>query len=79
MRESEFWSSVDWAFPRGRGRSLMQDLVLSELGDATPLRALEEGMDPQRVWEAVCRSMDLPDSYFFLHRVKPEERDGLRG
>ncbi|MGO1591165.1 MAG: DUF3046 domain-containing protein [Ancrocorticia sp.] len=77
MRESEFWSAVDWTFPDGHGRSLTQDLVLSELGDRSPLQAIDDGTNPQKVWEAMCRSMDLPERYQYIHRVKPEERDDL--
>lgn len=79
MRDSEFWANVDWAFPNGRGRSLAQDLVLSQLGDKSPAQALETGANVQEVWNAMCAAMDLPESYQFLHRVKPEDRDALAG
>ena len=52
MRESEFWSAVEWTFPDGRGTSLTQDLVLFELGNKSPAQALDEGVNPQRVWDA---------------------------
>ncbi|AWE42620.1 MULTISPECIES: DUF3046 domain-containing protein [unclassified Actinobaculum] len=77
MRESEFWTAVDWTFPGGRGRSLMQDLVLSSLDGRSPLQAIDAGVNPQRVWNELCTAMDLPDSYRFIHRVKPEDRDDL--
>ncbi|MGO1714297.1 DUF3046 domain-containing protein [Ancrocorticia populi] len=77
MRESEFWSAVQWTFPDGRGTSLTQDLVLFELGDKSPAEALAEGAAPQKVWEAMCRAMDLPEWYYYIHRVKPEERDRI--
>ena len=77
MRESEFWSAVEWTFPDGRGTRLTQDLVLFELGNKSPAQALDEGVNPQRVWEAMCRSMDLPEQYYFIHRIKPAERDQL--
>ena len=77
MRESEFWSAVDWAFPGGHGRSLTQDLVLSALEERTPAQAIQAGMNPQRVWEAMCLSLDLPAQYQFIHRINPDERDAL--
>ncbi len=77
MRESEFWNAVDWAFPGGYGQSLAQDLVLSALDERSPEQAIHAGMSPQKVWDAMCESMDLPASYHFIHRVKPEERDAL--
>ncbi|MCF2705710.1 DUF3046 domain-containing protein [Arcanobacterium haemolyticum] len=78
MRESEFWSAVDWTFPGGHGRNLAQDLVLSSLGGVSPLDAVESGMNPQRVWDAMCEAMGLPEDYRFINRIKPEERDRLQ-
>ena len=77
MRESEFWANLDWVFPRGRGRSLAHDLVLSELGGLSPAEALSKGQAPQTVWDALCNAMDLPESYRFLHRIASDDRDGL--
>ncbi|MDD7384316.1 MAG: DUF3046 domain-containing protein [Actinomycetaceae bacterium] len=73
MRESEFYSALDWVFP-SQGRSLIQDLVLYSLGEQTPQEALNAGMDPQRVWDALIRAMDMPEKYRFAHRVKPDDR-----
>ncbi|MBP3223665.1 MAG: DUF3046 domain-containing protein [Actinomycetaceae bacterium] len=75
MRESEFWAAVEWAFPHGRGRSLVDDLYMSSLGGKTPAQALDEGVAPQQVWIHMCQALDLPDSYHYIHRKKPEERD----
>lgn len=78
MRESEFWASLDWVFPGGHGRSLAQDLVLSSLGGHTPTDAIESGVAPRRVWEALCEAMDLPEQYKFLNRIREEDRQALR-
>ena len=77
MRESEFWNAVDWVFPHGRGKSLTSDLVLSSLGDRSPAGAIDDGVDPQEVWIAVCDAMELPQAYHYLHRVKADERERL--
>lgn len=77
MRESEFWSALEWVYPGGHGRSLAQDLVLSSLGGVSPVQAIDSGMDPQRVWGAMCEAMDLPESYRFLNRIKVEDRDKI--
>ncbi len=78
MRESEFWNAVDWVFPGGYGRSLTQDLVLSSLGELSPALAIQSGVNPQKVWEAMCASMELPGEYQYIHRINPDERDSLR-
>lgn len=77
MRESEFWAAIDYVYPRGRGRSLAQDLVLSALGERSPQQALDDGVDPQRVWDAIVAAQDLPEHYRFIHRLKPEDRQEL--
>ncbi|MDO4888306.1 MAG: DUF3046 domain-containing protein [Actinomycetaceae bacterium] len=79
MRESEFWANLDRVYPSGRGRSIAQDLVLSDLEGLSPAQALDDGMAPQRVWDALCASMDLPDSYRFLHRLKPSAGQSTTG
>ncbi|MGV9182249.1 DUF3046 domain-containing protein [Arcanobacterium canis] len=74
MRHAEFWALLDRVFPGGRGRSIAEDLVLVEYDMLSPREAIEAGHDPQKVWEAVCDNMDLPQSYYYLHRVDPKNR-----
>ena len=78
MRESEFWGTVDWVFPHGRGKSLTSDLVLSSLGNRSPQNAIDAGVAPQEVWIAICDAMELPETYHYLHRVKAEDREQLK-
>ncbi|MCI1675980.1 MAG: DUF3046 domain-containing protein [Ancrocorticia sp.] len=78
MRESEFWNALEWVYPDGHGKSLVQDLVLSALGDMSPQAALDAGMPPRRVWEALCDAMDWPEQYRFLNRINSTDRAKLR-
>jgi len=34
--------------------------AITSLGGRTPFQALEEGVDPQKVWRAVHATLDLP-------------------
>ena len=43
-------------------RSVAQDYVLSGLGGRTVNRALADGEDVKKVWQAVCESFNVPDS-----------------
>jgi hypothetical protein len=52
----------------------MLDLVLPDLGSRTPFQALDAGVDPQRVWDAVCREMRLPEDARFPHRRSRDTR-----
>lgn len=74
MRESEFWANVDWVFGE-RGVSMAQDLALATLDERSVLQAVNDGVDPQRVWDAVCENMGFPENYRYLHRIKPDERE----
>ena len=60
MRVSEFWTLVEDEFGSAHGRSLAHDTVLLALDDRTPLQALDAGVEPKRVWLALCDAMDVP-------------------
>ena len=60
MRLSEFWVLADDVFGSLRARSLTADLVIGELDDRTCAAALEQGVEPRRVWEALCESAGVP-------------------
>lgn len=55
------------------GPSLTQDLVLEGLQDRTAQQALDDGVDPQLIWDAVCFSTDLPATQRFPHRADPKK------
>ena len=73
MRVSEFWECMDTAFG-SRGRSLAADLVLVELRSRTAVEALEAGIEPRQIWDAMCTEMELPDRYRHLHRIDAQDR-----
>lgn len=60
MRMSEFWTLVDGEFGPGRGRALVRDHVIGELGHRTPQQALDDGEDARTVWLALCVDLDVP-------------------
>jgi hypothetical protein len=43
-----------------RAAALTRDHVFAELGDRTVEQALEAGIDPRKVWLAVCEVYDVP-------------------
>lgn len=59
MRLREFSTAVDTEFGE-RGRTLVADLVLGELGGRTASEALGAGIDAGTVWIALCRATDVP-------------------
>ena len=62
MRLREFWQLVDEVFGPGYGRTLAREQVLHELGNRTPVDALEAGLQPRDVWHALCDALDVPEA-----------------
>lgn len=62
MRHTEFWSRLDHALGRARSRTWAELFVLTELRNMTTVEALESGVEPKRVWSAVWRVLELPES-----------------
>lgn len=62
MRHTEFWARLDHALGRARSRTWAELFVLTELQSMTTVEALEAGVEPKRVWAAVWRVLELPDT-----------------
>ena len=62
MREKEFWALLEEVFGRAYGRSIARDQVIDELESMTVYDALDAGIEPRRVWNALCDHMHIPDA-----------------
>ncbi len=51
---------MDDEFGSGYSRVLARDLVLAGAGGRTALEALGAGIEPRRIWLAVCDLQDVP-------------------
>lgn len=60
MRHSDFWRLMDGEFGASYARTLAGDQVIAELGDRTAAQALDDGVAPREVWDAVCEAMHVP-------------------
>lgn len=60
MRISEYWRLMDDEFGAGYSRVLSSTLVLAGVGGRTADQALASGVEPRRVWLAVCDVQDVP-------------------
>lgn len=47
-------------FGAARAAALSRDHVFAELGGRTVEQALEDGVDPRRVWRVVCEVYEVP-------------------
>ena len=60
MRHTEFWSRMEAALGSGYFRVWAGQFVMADLGSRTAAEALDAGVPPKQVWEAVWRALDLP-------------------
>lgn len=65
MRLSEFQLAVSTEFGDAYGRVVINDLVISELGDRTASVALAAGVPARTVWLALCAATDVPRSRWY--------------
>ncbi|PHP52314.1 DUF3046 domain-containing protein [Actinomyces ruminis] len=73
MKHSEFWRAVDTVFGSAYGRSLAQDLVLSDIG-RTSVQALDAGVPPRDVWHALCDDTDRSEADRWVFRDDARQR-----
>ena len=60
MKLSEFQTAVDDEFGPAYGKVVVNDLVLSSVGDRTARQALAAGVPARDVWLALCEATDVP-------------------
>lgn len=75
VKHSEFHQALRTVFGSS-GPSLAVDLVLEGLGGRTAQEALDDGVEPQHVWDAVCATTDLPAEQRFPHRQERRKPAG---
>lgn len=68
MDHSEFRQTATSVLGGPYARLLMADLALSALNSRTATQALDDGVAPRDVWEAMCRELDLPEAARWAHR-----------
>ena len=62
MKLSEFQTAVDDEFGAAYGKVVVNDLMLSAVGDRTARQALAAGVPARDVWLALCEATDVPPS-----------------
>ncbi len=65
---------MDDEFSPAYSRVLASGHVLHTLGDRTATEALESGVPPRRVWEALCTDMDVPPERWLGRDLPIRER-----
>lgn len=60
MRLSDFQTLMADEFGSEYAAVLLSDLALTELGDLSGQKALDDGFEPKEVWRAICRAQNVP-------------------
>ncbi len=60
VRLTQFRELMVDEFGAARAAAVSRDHVLADLGGRTVEQALEAGVDPRRVWRAVCEAYEVP-------------------
>jgi hypothetical protein len=53
---------------------LLRDLVLTELSDLTGEAALNLGLEPKDIWQAICKAQNVPVERWHGLNKKPNNR-----
>ena len=61
MRLTVFWQKMRGQFGDTYAASVAKDYVLADLGGRTVDQALAEGIEPKRIWRAVCEAFEIPE------------------
>jgi hypothetical protein len=60
VRLTDFWQRMETQFGPAYAASIAHDQALPPLGSRTVDQALAAGVDPKRIWRAVCEVFDCP-------------------
>ena len=61
VRLTVFWQKMRAQFGDTYAASVAKDYVLADLGGRTVDQALAEGIEPKRIWRAVCEAFEIPE------------------
>ena len=57
---SHFWRLIEDELGEGYAHTLARGHAVHALRDRTVIQALEDGVDPRTVWEALCEDLQIP-------------------
>ena len=74
MRLSVFHTLMTDEFGSEYAAVLLRDLSLTELRDLTGQKALDSGIEPKEIWQAICLAQNVPTERW--HGLNKKPRDG---
>ncbi|WP_423299808.1 DUF3046 domain-containing protein [Glutamicibacter nicotianae] len=73
MKISDFWRNMENEFGPRYSRVLADSMALTELGSLTAAQALDRGIKPKQIWEALCRVQDVPAERWLGVDIEPKQ------
>lgn len=73
MKISDFWRNMEHEFGPRYSHVLADSMALNELGSLTASEALDKGIRPKQIWEALCRAQDVPVDRWLGMDIEPKE------
>nr|PLB81374.1 DUF3046 domain-containing protein [Actinomyces sp. UMB0138] len=73
MKHSQFWKNLEQVYGSAYGQSLAADLVL-EPWYQTAADVLEQGVEPQLVWESLIDATSKPEEFKWLHMAQKKKK-----
>ncbi|MFK0083458.1 DUF3046 domain-containing protein [Glutamicibacter sp. NPDC090743] len=73
MKISDFWRNMENEFGARYSHVLADSMALTELGSLTAAQALDKGIKPKRIWEALCKAQDIPAERWLGVDIEPKE------
>ncbi|MGV2952934.1 DUF3046 domain-containing protein [Glutamicibacter sp. AGC46] len=73
MKISDFWRNMENEFGARYSHVLADSMALTELGSLTAAQALDKGVKPKQIWEALCKAQDIPAERWLGVDIEPKE------
>ena len=73
MKISDFWRNMENEFGARYSHVLADSMALTELGSITAAQALDKGIKPKQIWEALCKAQDIPAERWLGVDIEPKE------
>jgi len=73
VKISDFWRNMESEFGPRYSHVLADSMALTELDSLTPAEALNKGVKPKQIWEALCRAQDVPVERWLGVDIEPKD------
>ena len=73
VKISDFWRNMENEFGPRYSRVLAYSRALTDIGSLTAAQALDRGIKPRQIGEALCRAQDVPAERWLGVDIEPKQ------